>query len=724
VNSSRHKAETAEPETAPVAFRFRNMFLLLSVAAAAILPYLNALPNDFVWDDRALILRDPQVHSVKNLPAIFRRDFFAFSENRVKYGYYRPLITLSYMVDIAVWGHRPWGFRITNLAFHVACSLLVVALARRLRMGAPWTPWLAGWLFALHPTHTESVTWIAGRTDVLATFFLLAAFLLYVRAAEAAVRPRATLALSLSAWLAAALCKETALVFPFFVLLYERLLRGEPWRRAWRQTTPFIAALALYVLWRSGGTNAGWNPAGFLEPLVFAASLLKTLWRYVAALVWPAALSAYIQNPAPRSLGDPYVWAGALLAAGSLWLYFRYRARTRLAWLVPAFFAALLPVMNFIRISAPADMGFPMAERFLYLPSVFFCIGAAGLIEQHVPSSPLRWILALALAGGLGIRIMIRNKDWRDEETFFRVCLQDAPDAPLLYAALATHDLDAGRHEQAIAGFQRARRLNLEQTALDSHFLLNNLAAAYRAAGRHQEALAILNAIPSSFAMAPVYHNRAECLAALGQPQAAEAAYRTALELDRYNLESWVSLGRLLQAQNRPLDAAECYRRAIALFPHEPTLRNALGIALKNAGRIAEAVESFKTAVRMDPNDVHARGNLGVALALLGDMSAAETELRAALALNPRHTDSWNALGTLYARQKRLEDAARCFDAALVSDPHHAEALINKGVLRYQEGRADEASALFRQALNSDPQNARARSYVRQLENRKPSDIP
>lgn len=718
MNPSLHTSSVPAPKTTTRAYRVGELFLLLSVAVAAVLPYLNALPNDFVWDDRPLILHDPSIRSPRNISALFLRDFFAFSENQIKYGYYRPLISLSYMADWLLWGKRPWGFRLTNLVFHAACSVLVVVLARRLKIGGPWAAWLAGLLFALHPVHTESVTWVAGRTDVWATFFLLASFALYLRAREAPVESGARWAPALFAWGASALCKETALVFALFIFLYERLLRGEPLRAALRRAAPFVIATIVYILWRSGGTRAQWNPPGFVAPASLAAGILKTLWRYAVLLVWPASLSAYIQNPLPQDLVDPQMWGGLLLVAGCAWIYARFRARTPMAWLVPAFLASLLPVMNFIRISAPVDMGFPMAERFLYFPSVFFCIGAAALIEHGVSVPLLRWTLAAALAVAWSGRIAVRNTDWRDEETFFKTCLREAPDAPLLHAALGARYLETGRHDEAISELKRAFQLNLEQTSIESAFLLNNLAAAYRAAGRYSEALAALDKIPPSFAYAAVYYNRAACFAALGRSIEAERAYRAALDLDNLHVESWIGLGELLSAQHRWLDAAECYRRAAELFPDQAALFNGLGVALKNAGRTDEAIAAFERAIRLDPSDYQAHGNLGVAWAIKGNTAVAEQELRAALALNPRHWDAWNALGALYGVQRRFREADECFDAVLAAVPDQVEALLNKGILRYQEGAASEAEQIFQRVLSRDPGNARAQSYLRQLRTR------
>ncbi len=684
------------------------------MAACAIIPYLNSLPNDFVWDDRPLILHDYQIRSPRHAARLFRRDFFASSENQLKYGYYRPLITFSYMTDYFLWGRKPWGFRLTNILLHAGCALLAVRLFQKILPAHFWAPWLTGWLFALHPVHVESVAWIAGRTDVFATFFILLSLLLHIRGRER--KSRFGMAGALAACCAALLCKETAIVLPALVFAYELILHGERPLSAFRRAGPLALAVVIYAVWRTLATQAGWNPSGISTPVEFAASVLKTTGRYLILLFFPLRLCAYIQNPPPDRLFDPVLWMGLTAAAISAGLLWRWRKSQPVrAWMIAAFAVSLLPVMNVIRISGPADMGFPMAERFLYLPSVFFCMGAA-CVFAGIPSALARTAVVGAVAILFATRVVTRNTVWRDEASFFGDCLRSAPDAPLLHAAYASHLLSAGRAEEAAAGLERAVQLNLAQTGLESPFLLNNLAAAYRTAGRYEKAWAALQRVSSNFEHAAIHYNRAAIQAALGHIQAAEQSYRAALRNDPLHFESWMGLGQLLDSQGRFADAAACYEKAAAMFPDELGPLMAWGIALKRGGRLADATAVFQKALAVAPTTSEAHCNLGIVLAMQGDMARAEEELRAAARLHSDYWDAWNALGTLYARQGRRADAEQCFDAVLTRNPNQPDALANKAVLRFQEGRLPEARRLVEKALEADPSHERARSYLRQFD--------
>lgn len=198
--------------------------------------YAATLGHGFVWDDRLLVVESRTIQRWTNLPRALVDDFFGdAAEGR---GYHRPLVTLSYMLDHALWGLRAPGYHLTNVLLHVASTLLVYLVAPALGAGGSGA-FLASAVFGLHPIHTESVAWIAGRTDVIATALLLLSLLLYARAPGRRSRG------ALLAFALALLAKEIALVFPALLLLYESLFDPPAWRerlrraaramRRWRQ---------------------------------------------------------------------------------------------------------------------------------------------------------------------------------------------------------------------------------------------------------------------------------------------------------------------------------------------------------------------------------------------------------------------------------------------------------------------------------------------------------
>lgn len=162
--------------------KLRYYFPILSLISVSFLVYLNALRGGFVWDDMVLIVDNEGIRKWGCFWEDFTRDFFDTTDDIIdfKYGYYRPIISLSYMADYVLWGLNPWGFHLSNIIFHTICGILVY-LIFNLLFDNRYTSLAASLLFVCHPIHTESVTWISGRTDVVAAIFFLSAFYFYQR---------------------------------------------------------------------------------------------------------------------------------------------------------------------------------------------------------------------------------------------------------------------------------------------------------------------------------------------------------------------------------------------------------------------------------------------------------------------------------------------------------------------------------------------------------------
>src|SRR5438552_9080533 len=137
-------------------------------------------------------------------------------------GFFRPLFIFSYFIDSKIWGIRPFGFHLTNVALHSLNAFLVFVLSLTLMRGhhavtisRKLISLGAGLLFLLHPSHTEAVSWISGRADLIATFFCLASLPCYLAYTRSKRVSRMTL--SLSCFVLALLAKESAICLPFLV---------------------------------------------------------------------------------------------------------------------------------------------------------------------------------------------------------------------------------------------------------------------------------------------------------------------------------------------------------------------------------------------------------------------------------------------------------------------------------------------------------------------------
>src|SRR5678816_4556000 len=152
------------------------MLLCLIVVGAAV--FLPALTGGWIYDDHPLIEENPYIHSFHWFSRWFTTDFWDVNEEILRYQsrmvYWRPLVTLTYAVDWQLGHGSPLVFHVMNTLYQALVAALAFFALRRW-IGATWPAFLAGLVFAVHPTKAESVAWVAGLTDVLCMVFVLVA---------------------------------------------------------------------------------------------------------------------------------------------------------------------------------------------------------------------------------------------------------------------------------------------------------------------------------------------------------------------------------------------------------------------------------------------------------------------------------------------------------------------------------------------------------------------
>lgn len=674
------------------------------VALAAILPFLNSLPGGFVWDDRTLILQDFRVQHPVYFPRFFLCDYFEHADEEIKYGYYRPLISISFLADFVFWGERPFGYHLTNVLLHALVSVLAFLLLSGVFRRRAGVALASALLFAVHPVHAESVAWISGRTDLIATLFTLLSLLALARAPSR----RGALAFSLLFFLAALFAKESSLVVPLIAAAY--LAAFEP---AWSR--PRIGKLILlyglcvgaYLATRFGIAGVKAGSVALLTPAETAFSSLSTLFLYAGKMVYPASLSAYITNPLAASLRDPRAAAGAaiLLALGGALIFSCRRSDRPLAFTLVFALVSLAPLANVVRISAPPDMGFPAAERFLYAPSIAL-LAAAVALGAYLLRGSLARLAALAAVLALSALTVRRNPVWRSEEELFSDALRSSPAAPLLWSNLGVCLSRSGRHAAAVECLERAISLSGPVPRLRV-----NLAAALRQAGRLEESLSLLGQeLAAGAPPGALRHNRGKTLAAMGKAQEAIAEFEEALKHLPDRVEILVDLAEACK-RAREFDRAEkAYLRALALHPSASLWSN-LGVVRKLKGDQRGAREAFEKAVALDRSSSAARGNLGVLLARTGSYAAALRELEAARRLDPGNLDAANGLGVLFVRTGEVDRAEKLFLEIARAFPANPEAFINLGMLKRRAGDREAAGKWFARARELAPADPRVAAF-------------
>jgi tetratricopeptide (TPR) repeat protein len=423
---------------------------VVGVALLAILAHANAFGNAFVFDDLPIIRDNPRIRSLSGVPALYGEDYWGMWGEQ---GLYRPFVLTTYALNYAAGKLDPRGYIAVNVALHAVASVLVLGLGRSL--GAPLVvAGAAGLLFAVHPVHTEAVTGIVGRAELLAAVFVLLALLLH-RRSQAVGRPLPWRAGAAAAYLLALLSKENAITLLGLAALGDALFpvrSGRPRpsiiRRLGNDYLWFVLVTVAVLMLRGTVVGFASPPATPLNnPLIprqpptalgnvygatFAEAKLTAiavLGEYLRLLLWPVRLScdySLAALPVVRSVGDLRFWLGLMVLGGVVTACVGLWRRAPLV----AFGLGFLAVSFALSTNLVVRIGTICAERLLYLPSAGFLIAVAaglGFLWQHRRGSPavlLALLLGLALASA---RTWTRNRDWHDETALWGSAVQVVP---------------------------------------------------------------------------------------------------------------------------------------------------------------------------------------------------------------------------------------------------------------------------------------------------------
>jgi Flp pilus assembly protein TadD len=332
------------------------------------------------------------------------KDIFFPNEMHV---YYRPIVISSFLIDYYIWMDHESGFHLTNMILHSANAILVYILflwlvrdstLNHLNGGKNVITWskarnvaafFAALLFAVHPINTEAVNFISGRTDILATFFVLTSFLLCLVRHSTLNKLESYIVYLASClfYLLAILSKEVALAFPFIALAYELFFHQnssliQRIKSGLSLLIIFAIPVLIYFYMRSHGLSGGDIGIGkTFSTLYISKSIffdgIASIGFYLKKLIYPFPLNLaiiHIQKGLSFVIGA--VFLVSLFTMGLLTLN---KGKGRLtmtdggfvAFLLWAILFALLPS---ITISVTPIAWTPYAERYLYLPSTFFCI--------------------------------------------------------------------------------------------------------------------------------------------------------------------------------------------------------------------------------------------------------------------------------------------------------------------------------------------------------------
>ncbi|XP_054262130.1 protein O-mannosyl-transferase TMTC2 [Macrosteles quadrilineatus] len=812
--------------------------------------YYNTLDADFVYDDSRAILRNPDVLSSTPISDLWRNDFWGTTLNSSEsHGSYRPLCVLTFRLNHWLGGFRPRGFHLTNVLLHVLNTALVLRVARLLLPRSSTT--MAAMLFSAHPIHTEAVSGVVGRGDLLACLFYLLSFLAYLHHislrdkstrsnkinkfcevqtstkcllvfnevlgylrlcsspfglkhlpySSTAARQCACLALCLVFAAMAMLSKETGLTVLLVCAIYDVIRSARAWPGAVSLAVSLstlavgLGGMMMFRLYLMGPHTPTFATAD--NPTARCPWLLTRLLTFLYLpvfnlylLLYPRWLSFdWSMDAIPRitSLTDPrnmvvfvayyFIYKSVRLAFEKV--FTKHNVETEFSilkcnrvssksrgcstckhplsdshsvtcrtnnnnnhvskceckhsfvnsvthrtlsetFLVSFVFLVVpfLPATNVLFY-----VGFVVAERVLYLPSVGYCfIVALGghVLSRRCNRRLLRVVFLLMLLAFSG-RTIRRNRNWKDEESLYRSGISINP--PKAYGNLGSVLSSQGRTEEAEKAFNLA--LKYRPNMADVHYNLGNL---LQSQGKYEDAIrSYHNAIQCRPSLALAHLKLGQLLASRGRCDEAERVFRRCATLDVTGLKdprqhedtkmaALLHLGRLHADRGQHQEAVQAYLQAVDTRPlhYQPqVLYNLLGESLSRLGRHEEAEAWYRAALEAKPDHVPAHITYGKHLARNKTrMPEAEQWFLKAQKLAPSDPVVYQQYGELLSSQDRHEEAARQMTRAAELSPLSYELILGAATALRQAGRYSKAELYYRRAVNIRPKDPTSHSNL------------
>lgn len=593
--------------------RLSHRAVIAAALALTFVAYAGTLGYNFVYDDQSQIVQNPNIASWKFAPLYFTQHVWSHLQVKLMGNYYRPVFLLWLLLNNTIFGLNAAWWHLATVVIHVAATFMVYLLARRLSKDSVVAT-VATLIFGLHPVHIEGVAWVSGVTEPLLALFLIPSFLFYLNWREARRKARLYFVASVVLYSLAMLAKETALVMPAFIVIYEWINRpaapaaGPRSKRillGLRRATPYVAVTIAYLAARTAVLGGLGHVQSSLSLSTLVLTWPSVLWFYLKQLFWPVNLSVFYDVPYVTSPGlANFAWPMIGLAAFStgLWLMWRkLGAGDRLsmamatAWLT-------LPILPVLNLSVFAE-GETVHDRYLYLPSIGFAIiaaialrhlnlGAAKLFGQPAIQSAVVLVIGLAL----GVSTSSQHVYWASNLVLYHHGVSRAPESRIAKTGLANELSERGYLDEAS---------KLYKEVVERH-----------------------------------------------------PTYWTAVK----------SMGCNLMRLGKYEDAAAYLSRGIELRPIEPTQYLSISVALQELKRMPEAERSIRQAITLLPKGYGFHYQLGDVLKTQGNLEAALDEFKIELANNPDFSQAREQMADLEAR---LSAHAH---APLPASPHDKEA--------------------------------------------------
>ncbi|RWS05433.1 transmembrane and TPR repeat-containing protein CG4050-like protein [Dinothrombium tinctorium] len=640
----------------------RGSVLIVFLTNAA---YLNCLMCGLVFDDMSAIVTNSDLRSNESsILDLFAHDFWGTPISlELSHKSYRPLTVLTFRLNYSLHELNALGYHFVNMILHTIVTLLFHRLASKVILKSEKVAMISSILFALHPIHTEAVTGVVGRAELLAALFYFLAF-------DAYISSRLLLFCTFS--ICSLLSKEQGITILGVCFIYE-ITRFKPWPsfqwNHFHRVSDFhifrslviiflgIGAISLRV-WIMGGINKlpvftkYDNPASFARFPIRHLTFNYLLYKNINLLLYPYPLCCdwtMKSIPLIESIYDSrnictfgfYLLAFFLIR--KIFFLFREADVSQASTLTVILSMIVLPFLPASNLFIP--VGFVIAERILYLPSAGFCLllayGYQNLSKRSIRLHKLLNILFTLTVLFFTLKVIHRNTEWTDELKLFSSGIKINPMNAKLYNNIGHFYEKRKDWKKAIEYFAKAKSIQPDDLGASI-----NIARTLINMGEASKAEQIMWQI---------------------KPKVKEAARLNSKRIIPSYLSLWINLGNVI-AQNvsRLYEAEEVYLELISMRSDFVEAYINLGDVLIKQNRVDDAIQVYQKALQFQQKTGDLYYNLGVAHSLL---------------LQQRSEKGSRKIKDSVALSIQIQKIATYFEHSLEYNNANKEALLNLAIM-------------------------------------------
>jgi Tfp pilus assembly protein PilF len=592
---------------------------ILFIVVIACIFYGNSVYNDFASDDGEFYYANQFVQKgVAGIPDLFTKEsmygYYAHA-SIVSGGRWRPLSLITFAIEKEFFNADPHISHFINLLLLIITGIIMLFFLRKYVFPpSPLAAFMVVLLFIIHPIHTEAVSHIKSRDELLSWLFLL--LTMYCSLNFLTKRNYWQLLFSLLFYFLALLSKENGATFIVILPLTYYFFTTKKWRSIVLTTLPFAVVLGFYAYMRfslitvlsNKGNDINFAPYLFATPVQHIATALMLLGKYLLLLFWPNPLNSdYSYNQVPYiNFSDWRVWLSVLTqAALVLYALVKLKEKDLVSYGILFYFCSIFMVSNVI-----IDVGTFIGERFLYQPSFGFCIAIVAAASQLLTKiqfrntaqkiSSLSALIAVVVVLS-GFQTIHRNSEWKNNKVLFSADVKNAPNSMALHEGLGIQYLNDGLRSPGPQ--QRSGDFDTALVQYDS-------------------AITIL----PTYAI--TWFNLGYLYLEMGNSEDALKAFHKCVDLDSTFSQGYNGLGSVYYNEKNYAQALPFYKKGAQVDSANAQFYFNLGLCYFQLGQAEKAIPLYKKTLDLVANMQDQRVNLVDPQVVKQDLLNAENELQ------------------------------------------------------------------------------------------------